>query len=94
MSDWQVGDLAVCVAEGSWGGWYGSPLEGSPPRNGEVFRVIGIRNVSGITALLLDRYEGTDLWASAHSFRKITPDKHEACEDEFVTLLKRGKVSA
>jgi hypothetical protein len=31
---------------------------------------------------------------SVDRFRKIRPDEHEACEPEFVTLLRRTKVSA
>lgn len=30
-------------------------------------------------------------WCDSDRFRKILPDKHDACESEFVDLLKRSK---
>jgi len=96
MSDWQVGDLAVCVDDG--------------PRYFEqnvivkkdaVYRVTGLAATKdGEGTLFL---EGVIGWLPGERgpvayrvsrFRKIRPDEHEACEPEFVTLLKRKKVSA
>jgi hypothetical protein len=101
MSDWQVGDLAVCV-------------DASPCRceRCEVLgrvAIVGLREGASYAVLevcLDDGYEYIRFavqtrrnnhwlgWAGSDRFRKIRPDKHEECESEFVTLLKRRKVSA
>ena len=96
MSDWQVGDLAVCVDD----------RDCRKLANGRVYGVVevippgsvssdGVPNSTGITGLRLAGVQNRPHCAwSEYRFRKVRPDKHEACEDEFVTLLKRGKVSA
>jgi hypothetical protein len=101
MSDWQVGDLAVCVDATSRIARTGTSLA-----EGQVYRVSGlhmpgklVRSDFGSPAdlglfLVGLRSVSTSGAFDARRFRKVTPDKHEACEDEFVTLLKRGKVSA
>lgn len=94
MSDWAVGDLAVCVD--------GSPrtmeaLRGTPfPISaGQIRRVIGLGKSErpGSVSLFLD---GECAYFQKHGygfaegrFRKI--DQHEPCEEEFQTLLKRSK---
>lgn len=93
MSDWQVGDRAVCVdASGSR----------CALTVGRVYSVSGLDWTEGFAeldgslipcGLLLAEiappfpYDGFD----PRRFRKILPDQHEACETEFVTLLKRSK---
>jgi hypothetical protein len=92
MSDWQVGDLAVCVDAG-----HNKMIE-----TGKVYRVEAVRvapagySDTGSLGLVLEGICSNDRGGGYHAtrFRKIAPDKPEACEDEFVTLLKRGKVSA
>ena len=94
MSGWEIGDLALCVGE---------------PEADLSLPPCGWRVVVGRTYTVLD-YDGSpngptlnfeedptyDPYTGwdANAFRKILPDKHEACEAEFLTLLKRGKVKA
>ena len=89
MSDWAVGDLAVCVdAKGT-----------STISEGRVYRVSAIappeRWQSGYTGigLFLEGIGRPCLNQDfrATRFRKIRPDEREACEPEFVQLLKRSK---
>jgi hypothetical protein len=95
MSDWSIGDLAVCVDD-------------SPPRNpvlsattllrlGGTYRVAPYRDqyllVIGEPPHVVVGYTQKGGWDPLR-FRKIRPDEHEACEPEFVTLLKRTKVRA
>jgi hypothetical protein len=89
MSDWQVGDLALCLADhGDWVGMsYGAVVKG--PENGAVSRVIEIGYAGdGLKFAEFGHFFHRD------RFRKIRPDEHEACEPEFVTLLKRVKAPA
>jgi hypothetical protein len=86
--DWQVGDLAVCVEKGAWVCEdHSANTDG--PDDGDVHEVT---DVAG------DGYLSFAPWPDhefdGQNFRKILPDKHEQCEPEFVTLLKRSKVLA
>ena len=88
MSDWQVGDLAVCVVEqDGWAPW--------KPQVGVVYTVAEVADgVDGPGFELEedpDAFDGEWIWLAC-DFRKI--DKHEACEEEFITLLKRRKSPA
>ena len=90
MTDWCVGDLAVCVNTIGWidehtGDW----LIGPEP--GWTGKVTGVRvDEDGDTMLLFAEWDDRRGYI-ARAFRKIRPDTHEACEAEFVTLLKRTK---
>jgi hypothetical protein len=82
VSDWAVGDKAVCIREpqdkrnhASKGAIY-TVAEVVLGGSGLTFREIPHPNAIGYKAI---------------NFRKILPDKHEACETEFVDLLKRIK---
>ena len=92
MSDWQVGDLALCVDD--------SPCtccgEKTWAVNGAIYSVIDIEVVDDELFLRLAELPAVESanhedksWLDAPSFRKIRPDDHEACEQEFVTLLNR-----
>jgi hypothetical protein len=88
MSDWQVGDLALCVGTTPAGRWMGQAtgvtIDG--PTSGQVLRVVKITHGGdGLRFAEFDRSFHRD------RFRKILPDAHEACEEEFVTLLRRTK---
>jgi hypothetical protein len=98
MSDWEVGDLAVCVDDRPNPVWGPSGLTMSA-----VYRVTGVifnpapsslygREDWGLFLAGID--SGTEDGFCGSRFRKITPDKREACEDEFVTLLKRIRENA
>ena len=87
---WEVGDLALC-ADGR---------DGCCTCCGEkVFDTARIYRLGAINGEMLWFPEARQL-ANHHNFwggwdfRKIRPDEHEACEPEFVTLLKRKKVAA
>lgn len=93
---WDVGDLALCVDDspcrcGTCGG------AAMTVNAGSVYRVDGVFAFEAKPYLT---FEGVPAGARhkrgtyASRFRKILPDKHEPCEAEFVTLLKRSKVSA
>ena len=92
MTDWQIGDLALCVDDsvlrhlGRY--WHGEGL-----RNGEVYTVSAVTSQLNLPHLMFTKRTGPD-GSLAGRFRKIIPDKHEPCEAEFVTLLKRAKVKA
>lgn len=101
MSDWQIGDLALCVDDGIIHCGGGNMHTGQcAPKRGAVLRVTGIIAVTyALNGKLMDcgcpaiEFAG-GLGATPKRLRKILPDKHEPCEAEFVTLLKRRKVKA
>jgi hypothetical protein len=90
---WQVGDLAVCVESGT------------QTRAGVVYIVKAVvlpgerdseryRNMDDVPHLrLAGLIYPVGRWSLASRFRKVVSDKQEACEAEFVTLLKRSKRS-
>jgi hypothetical protein len=101
MSDWNVGDLAVCVDN--------SPKRASGPVNRRnlalltvgasyVVSWVGIDPDAGGSLLLVgvphDNKGGIIAGFRGDRFRRVVQDKHEACEAEFVTLLKRSRVRA
>jgi hypothetical protein len=94
MSDWQVGDLAVCVDDGP----------SREPRNnptiwvvkGSCYRVSAVVHgllLNGEPPHAICPFNGPTGWAE-NRFRKIRPDEHEDCEPEFVELLNRIKRKA
>ncbi len=99
MSDWQVGDLALCVDESN----PAVPSLGPAVREGRVYTVKAVtryrrwqRGSYDVGLILLEarHYTNRDGDFVANIFRKIIPDAPEPCEAEFVTLLKRNKVRA
>jgi hypothetical protein len=96
--DWKVGDLALCIDDSmcmchKCGG---SVITGL--RAGNVYRVLDFcTTAGGVFGLRIDRPPSThpvhrgSIGCAAFRFRKIRPDEREACEPEFVTLLKRAK---
>jgi hypothetical protein len=87
--DWKVGDLALCI-EG-----------GIRTREGSAYTVLSIHPpgewLHGLfnpgDELIFDFVEFGILQegSSARRFRKIRPDEHEACEEEFRILLQLSK---
>lgn len=95
---WQVGDLAVCVDASDYAGT--APTSCRFVKEGAVYTVLGIvppqRWSNGAVQLGLILAETSNPTApngdfNETRFRKIEPDKHESCEPEFVTLIKRSK---
>jgi hypothetical protein len=93
MSDWQVGDLAVCVDDRP------DHLGENHLELGRIYRVTGVcpvgLSVFGMGTGLLLEGVAFPAWATggaaARRFRKVRPDEHESCEPEFVTLLERSR---
>jgi hypothetical protein len=88
---WHVGDLAECI--GGIGIWseinYPDIPDIQGPKNGDIDRVTGVLFEQGHLCLKLERWPLNDESFIASAFRKIQPPQHEACEPEFVTLVKR-----
>lgn len=89
MSDWQIGDLALCIIGDGWFGYQHGSIPSVYPEKNAVYRVETVKLRDTITFLYFAEIAGKG-WNSA-AFRKIRPDEHESCEPEFVTLLKRSK---
>jgi hypothetical protein len=96
MTDWKVGDLgafdhnsepcAICSAELA-------KDENIPFGHDEIMVVLAIYPPSGDETHPGLRF-ATDLpgeGSCACGYRKVVRDKHEACEPEFVALVKRSK---
>jgi hypothetical protein len=89
--DWKVGDLAVCVDA--------RPNcvtgQANPCKLGAVYTVERIVfDTSGVMGLGLVGVEFPNCSLNADvatRFRKIRPDEHEPCEEEFRILLKLSK---
>lgn len=97
MNDWQVGDLALCVDDSPCGccGADAAYVLGrayvvdavewgfNHARNQPILalRLRGVRPRAGHAP-----------GANADRFRKIRPDEHEPCEEEFVTLIRKSRV--
>jgi hypothetical protein len=98
--DWQVGDLAVCVdaAPCRCGDCGGLPMllsEGRP----YVVTEAGDEGWGPFLAFAeqvgpKNCYTCDEFSAGVERFRKVRRDAHEACEAEFVTLLRRSKRKA
>jgi hypothetical protein len=99
---WEVGDLAVCVDASPGREWAEYLNDWSYTRGleeGRIYRVARAIPASDEPAfVMLDvgvpfPHEGDGVWPHTR-FRKIRPDAHEACEEDFVTLLRRKTVRA
>jgi len=95
-ADWKPGDLAVCVdASGCQGCGEKSSLV-----RGATYIVDTVAYCPwaglGLTLVGVSASENDCHLAGfgAHRFRKVVSDKREACEEEFLTLLKRSKQEA
>jgi hypothetical protein len=90
MNDWQVGDLALALAAPhaeEWSNDDGAVCAGEILR---VDKVIGWMHQTGLYFEGRPSDHPTGAYDATY-FRKIRPDEHEACEDEFVELLNRSK---
>lgn len=101
MSDWKVGDLAVCVDSGALSCPHVPRLTHTGLRTAKDAApriVFGIRATGpstrgvfcGCTSLTFaDGSQGV-----SQRFRRVRPDAHEKCEEEFTKLVRRGRVDA
>ena len=87
--DWKPGDLAVCVDNGE------RPLgRADRLRVGQIYTVSSVAtNRHGHIGLILQGVRSGGYLGGyvADRFRKVRPDQHEPCEEEFATLLNRTK---
>lgn len=94
MTDWKVGDEAVCVksAERTFEGRVYTIKAICPPgrRDEDGF----LNDTNDLHLRFEELPKRVSYWSSSMRFRKVVRDKQEKCEPEFVTLLKRSKVSA
>lgn len=104
-SQWQAGDLAACINAGPSErppSWVTSHRLCAELVLGRVYRVDDVRMTrEGVLALRLAGFDylirsgnhaGKQMAGfSASRFRKVEPDKHEECEEEFRILLKLSK---
>lgn len=81
---WCRGDLAVCIRD-NWTDMMTGELDNGPAK-GLVLRVNDVKFILNYHALAFD---GWPAYYTAGSFRKAVIEKQEACEEDFVTLLKR-----
>jgi hypothetical protein len=98
VSDWQVGDLAVCVVVGDVHCVRCRHRGNGSPQDALARKVVAVR-LSIMTrgpnagtpcgCVTLDLDDGS--MGVVQRFRKVISDKHEPCEAEFVTLLNRTK---
>lgn len=92
---WKVGDLALCVDDGpcacGCGGEYAA--HHITVKSGQPYRVALVLPWGGDVYLGMwgDAVDEYGVSGNARRFRKILPDERQACEPEFVTLLKRSK---
>ena len=102
MSDWQKGDLALCVDDDPCPVHPGS--EGGI-RKGGVYTVLEVRAVAArsgvvLTGLRLDRHNpihpvsGAEGYQNCQRFVKITPPKADEFDREVIDLMVGGKVPA
>lgn len=94
MSDWNIGDLAVCVEPGDWFDINKRVFDSFGPEVGSVCTVEGFGECSGEMSLLLFEWPADEFTASA--FRKIRPDAAEGHASDWELILEgsKRKVSA
>jgi hypothetical protein len=99
---WQVGDLLVVVPENERACGCVHRNHTAPDQLvvGRAYQFAGFaapecRCASGRAVKLYGmRNRAPHIGYCQGRFRKIRPDEHEACEEEFVTLIKRSKQPA
>jgi hypothetical protein len=98
MSDWQVGDLAVCVDDTQQCRVETGELTHAERKAGLRFLVRGrgyiitriVEHWTGRQGVFIQGQPVARPYA-ADRFAKLRPDAHEKREEEFVTLLKRSR---
>jgi hypothetical protein len=91
VSDWQVGDLALCVKGGRITRAQKTYCVSAIQLPGEIDLGEKTQNRTGrilLRFLGLSHIHGA--WADSQRFRRIKPDA-EPCEEEFTVLIKRMK---
>lgn len=91
--DWQAGDLAECIVQGSWA------RDGPGPDLGDVHRVVDVikgRSVDDDSPGWGLKLSGYSYFYNADCFRKVQPraDALERCEADFLPLVRPVRVPA
>jgi len=84
--DWKRGDLAGCIAAGTWYVMQ-SGRENQGPKFGDIERVAAVKLERGWHMLNFEGWPND--WYTACEFRKITPKQDEACATDFALQMKR-----
>lgn len=90
MTDWAVGDLALCVDASihectvTW--------IAAMPETGKVYTVMDLfADGPDLNLVLEELHRACGIGLRAWRFRKIRPDEHEPCEEEFAKLLNLSR---
>jgi len=101
MTDWQKGDLALCVDDGLKPWLNGEQiLNLNRIKKGRVYTVAGLGRVgtcSGLTLFIEGvpaTYEHRGMGWTASRFRKVTPPKADEFDREVIDLMNRKPVEA
>lgn len=102
MSDWQVGDLALCVKLGPWCSFYHDSQIEEPgadgPKPGSVNRVIAVSlDPDNLVCLKFAEFPDdslNDYGFCASRFRKITPPEADEFDREVIDLLTKQPAEA
>lgn len=93
MSDWQKGDLALCVKVGPWreASGDGEILPAIMPRSGRIYTVCRIEcDIHGVWLFFIGFEDGYH-----HSrFRKVTPPKADEFDREVIEAMSGEEVPA
>jgi hypothetical protein len=101
MSDWQPGDLALCVKVSPWrGARHGKVQSGQDllPRPGRIYRVEGVNRDAGRTYLYLEGFERVSADGLRWQFRaccfiKVTPPEADEYDQETLELSNLSPVT-
>ena len=85
MSEWQKGDLALCIHFGAWFLYGNSEPVDTPVKAGKVFTVVGVVPLGDTIYLTL---AGVQRHHYAPWFRKITPEKPDEFDREVIEAMK------
>lgn len=94
MTDWQKGDLALCVKVGPWERMHSGRPVPARVNGGEVHQVSRVGAFVGVTILYFDDVLEPDRGFDASRFRKVTPPKPTADDREVIALMKGKKAPA
>lgn len=90
--DWQVGDLALCIAQ-SWHK-FGFYCPNDPVRAGGIYTVRAIGKWRGITIIWIEGVGGDHVGDAyeANAFRKVTPPEADEFDRETIDLMNGAPV--
>jgi hypothetical protein len=91
MSDWQPGDLALCIKSGGWQMEEGGPMSMHGPGMGETYVVIDVDRAAAFDELEAEAYLVFEEWLGeawlATRFIKVSGCEADADDREVIALL-------